>query len=56
MSNNVEENTKTKPVLCWRCGRVIYEDPRGHMGCLNTKCFGYLSGAKRYDKEQLKQV
>ena len=40
---------------CWRCGRVLYEDPRGHIGCLNTKCRGYLSGAKRYSKEELKQ-
>lgn len=58
MTNNVntEIEQKTKPLTCWRCGRIIWEDPRGHSGCLNTKCRGYLSGAKRYDKDQLKQV
>lgn len=37
-------------------GRTLYEDPRGHIGCLNTKCHGYLWGAKKYSKEQLKQI
>lgn len=46
----------TKPLTCYHCGRMIWEDPRGHRGCLNTKCRGYLWGAKRYSKEQLKQV
>lgn len=46
----------TKPLTCYHCGRMIWEDPRGHIGCLNTKCRGYLWGAKRYGKEQLKQV
>lgn len=53
MSKNGDKGT---PERCWRCGRIIYEDPRGHQGCLNTKCFGYLWGAKKYDKKQLKQV
>lgn len=47
MLNDGKENAKTKPVLCWRCGRVIYEDPRGHMGCLNTKCFRILIRSKK---------
>ncbi len=58
----IKGTTGTEPVktlrtqTCYHCGRIIWEDPRGHMGCLNTKCRGYLSGAKRYSKEQLKQV
>lgn len=55
MSNNVEN--KTRPMTCYHCGRMLWEDPRGHIGCLNTRCRrGYLWGAKRYSKEQLKQV
>ena len=58
----IKERTGTEPVktertqTCYHCGRMLWEDPRGHMGCLNTKCRGYLWGAKKYRKEQLKQV
>ena len=38
MSNNVETENKGNLQFCWRCGRIIYEDPRGHIGCLNSKC------------------
>lgn len=57
MSNDVEENAKTKPVLCWRCGRIIWENTNtGRTGCLNTKCRGYLWGSKNIDKSLLRQV
>lgn len=56
LKNVKNEENKGNLQFCWRCGRIIYEDPRGHIGCLNSKCGGYLWGAKRYSKEQLKQV
>lgn len=40
----IKGTTGTEPVkrlkiqTCYHCGRIIFEDPRGHQGCLNTKC------------------
>lgn len=60
MSNivtNKSIDTKTKPVLCLRCGRIIFENIKtGHTGCLNTKCAGYLWGSKNLDRSLLRQV
>lgn len=28
MSNDVEKGEKTKAMLCYHCGRFIWEDPR----------------------------
>ena len=57
MSNNVEIQNKEIPMRCWRCGRILYEDLRnGHIGCRNTKCYGYLWGSKHLKEELLKHV
>lgn len=55
-NRTTEIQQKARQMTCYHCGRLLWEDPRGHSGCLNTKCRGYLSGAKRYSKEQLKPV
>lgn len=40
----IKETTGKEPVktlktqTCYHCGRMLWEDPRGHWGCLNTKC------------------
>lgn len=55
MSNNVEK--QTNPILCWRCGRMIFENVKtGRSGCLNTKCQGYLWGSKNIDRNLLRQL
>lgn len=57
MSKDKTTEEKAKTLTCWRCGRIIWENTKtGHTGCLNTKCKGYLWGAKNLDKEYLKQV
>ena len=35
-------------------GRILYEDPRGHMGCLNTKCHSYLWRSKEIQQRAIK--
>ena len=57
MSKNVETENKGIPMRCWRCGRILYEDLRnGHVGCRNTKCYGYLWGSKHLSEDLLRQV
>lgn len=57
VTTETQSKDKTKPLTCWRCGRIIWENIKtGHTGCLNTKCKGYLWGAKNLDKKYLKQV
>lgn len=55
MYDNVIRPTKEGEQLrCWRCGRIVFENKKnGHIGCLNTKCHGYLWGAKRVDEKFL---
>lgn len=56
MLNNLEEK-RTRPILCWRCGRIVFENIKTkHSGCLNTKCKGYLWGSKNIDKSLLRQL
>lgn len=33
----VTEQVKTKPLTCYHCGRMLWEDPRGHIGCLKFR-------------------
>ena len=57
MSNNVEENVKTKPVFCWRCRQNIIRGSKRSSGLFKfSVVMGIYGGAKRYSKEQLKQI
>lgn len=44
---NGTEPVKTRPMTCYHCGRMLWEDPRGHIGCLNTKCRRLPLGSKK---------
>ena len=57
MYDNVIKPAKEGQVEhCWRCGRIIYQDPRGHIGCLNTKCRRIPFGSKKIQSRTTKAI
>jgi len=56
----IKGTTGTEPVktlrtqTCYHCGRIIWEDPRGHCGCLNTKCRRIPFRSKKIHKRTTK--
>lgn len=54
--NVIKPVEKGKTEHCWRCGRIIYQDPRGHIGCLNTKCRRIPFGSKKIQSRTTKAI
>lgn len=49
----IKGTTGTEPVktlrtqTCYHCGRIIWEDPRGHIGCLKFRLSWVLMAEQR---------
>ncbi len=54
-TNVIIPSKKGQQMKCWRCGRLMYQYTKNpnRIGCLNTKCRGYLWGAKKIDEKFL---